>query len=537
MASTQHQGRDAHAVAREWAAATAFALSVYYCWAVTSGLANLDGPGGEHGFDFRDTVWMPLRDFLAGGVPWDVDYYLTKFPYAQNFPLYTPSYWWFMAPFLVMPYRLGAGAWAVLAVYALVWLVHRSLRLIAPRLLAEQPWLVAVGSVVLCMTRPGRAGILSCNWAVFCAVAAGVLLMPIVRRWAVVGLVMTALVKPQAGLAALVEQVVLRRGRQVATAVGLSVLLSLPIGIITLVRLGGLDRAMEVLRKVLAVGDGPGTGPGEHSSTRIDLYGTVGHVIGSAPPGWVALLCLLVSGALTLGVQAWAVRRVAWSDPWFLLAGGLGLCLVLPNQIYSVPVLVPALVALVLAFWRADEWRGRLLPGLALALLAVPFANTGPAFSILGMDNRQANIVTGLALFAAAVLAAVQLLRGRGLPAVRGEGWPATREPVVVHARPAVLPAEHPEVQPVVDPEETVSPEIAAAESDEQSLARDLLGPVRAVKAEKGRPYGLDERSHLVAALVLVRSDRRVRAEGIAKVAIGEVEARKLPNRTLRLRA
>ena len=106
-----------------------------------------------------------------------------------------------------------------------------------------------------------------------------------------------------------------------------------------------------------------------------------------------------------------AARRFGVVHPLALVMGGLGCILVLPNQIYSAPVLLPAIVAMVAELWRCSARNGTWVAhAVLLMLLLVPFANTGPVFSWLGMGVVLANLVTGCSLALAAVLALALLV-------------------------------------------------------------------------------------------------------------------------------
>jgi Sec-independent protein secretion pathway component TatC len=108
-----------------------------------------------------------------------------------------------------------------------------------------------------------------------------------------------------------------------------------------------------------------------------------------------------------------------------MITGGLAVCLVLPNMVYSTAVLIPGLAILAwrLLFDRDGLDRAeRVVFPVAVALIAIALANTGPVYSWFGIRPQLANFITGLSL----ILLAVVLGLGLGRPGlVRGPATPS----------------------------------------------------------------------------------------------------------------
>ncbi len=386
-----------------WACASvAFAIvSISYCWIVVTGAAMPDGSGGIYGMDFRDTVWLPLRYFFSGNVPWNVDTYLRLHPFAQFFPLYLPSYWLPSALFLLIPYRACLVVWTTGSSVLLTLVTLAAFRRVAPSLLRRLPWAPAALILLMAFTRPGRAGLTAANWALPGACAAAYLLVAVGQSRSRVVAAMVSFVKPQLGLAMGFQLALAKRFALLVRAVVASAILLLVPMLLVLVREHGIGGLISDVRATLALGDGPDAGPETVASTRVDAVGLLGHLMIDTP-GIVDVLLMVLVASLTYGVWLVATRRFGPYHTAALLSAGLALCIILPNQIYAVPTILPGIVAL----WRdtvLSRGRTRAMALLGQALLAPAFFLSGPVPGWLGLTPQQAAFLAGLALHAAAV--------------------------------------------------------------------------------------------------------------------------------------
>ena len=364
--------------------------------------------------DFRDTVWIPARDFAAGGVPYDVHAYLGRHPYAQEFLLYTPHYFWLTWPLALLPLTPAAGLWiAGVTAAAVVTLVRVCLDRFVPAL-AARPWLVLLAAVVVSLSPPVSQAMRSGNWAIPCGLGVGLALLGRTRRTVVFG-VLLALVKPPVALPLIVILLVQRRWRPVLTGLGIAAVASLPVGIVVLTRLGGIGPTVRVLLENASyAGSSPFGGAGADKSTRVDPVGALARAGIMLPDPWVtAVSAVALLGTVLLVWLTW--RAFGPYHPVFLAAAGCCLLLGTPNELYAAISLVPALVASLA--WAArsvrdggpDRWWAVAVAGLIL----LPFVNVHRLHSLLGVPPALSGISNGLALtLLLGVLAAALLSRG-----------------------------------------------------------------------------------------------------------------------------
>lgn len=381
---------------------------------VLGGLADPSGArgSGSLAMDFRDTVWLPSKDFLAGNMPWDHVSYKQRYPGAQIFPVYTPWYLLPCLPLLLLPYPLAVALWLLCTTAVLCLLLTRSFDVLWPGLLDRRPEWFVLALALLAIPRPGRSGLTSANWAVLTACGAGLVLLsraPRGRRDLLFSLF--ALVKPQVAIPFVVVELMSRRFRALATALAVGAVLSVPVLALAVARSGGVGAAVGHLTTTLAVGDEVNTGPTAPSSTRVDLAGNLQRL---HAPDAVVTAGLVLSAVVLLGLAWVAIRRGGMLSAPALLAAGLAMYVVLPNQSYGYPVLVPGILALLRHFCDHRDRPDRWLDLLALAMLAVPLADTGPVMGWLGLDKVQAAAVTAGSLEALAVPLAVMVARQRG---------------------------------------------------------------------------------------------------------------------------
>lgn len=387
--------------------------------------------------DFRDTVWHPIGDLVDGQVPYDVATYLQRHPQAQEFLLYLPSYFFVVAPLLALPYPVAVALWTVVLATCVTWLARRCLDLAAPGLLARRPALLVPAAMLFSLTPVINQPLRSGQLAIPCAVGA-VVAITSTRPWAITAGTCVALVKPPVGLSLLLVLFCLSRIRPALRAVAISALLSLPVGIVVLDRLGGLGRAAEVaLASVRFAGTSPYGGTGASASTRVDVIGVLGR-IGVFPPTWVAAVLVLATLVVAAAVLLIAARRFPLHHPAVLAAATCTLVLVVPNELYGViPMAVAAAVAIAAAVAARSAGLPMLRPALLASLLTVPFLNVHRWHDLIHLPPQVSNAVNGVAVLGALLVVLLTLARPSeggprgGGPRVRGSrgGGPRERGP------------------------------------------------------------------------------------------------------------
>lgn len=358
--------------------------------------------------DFRDTVWVPVRDLVAGHDPYQLPGYLQRHPASQEFPPYAPMLLLIGAPFAAPPWPWAMALWGAVLVAALLVLVRRSAS-IAGRP-GRTAW-VALPLAALLVGPVGNQAFSAGQYAVVAAAASVVALSSTgagtssgVLSPASVACAL-ALVKPQVGVPLLALLAVQRRWRVGLGGVGLAALLSAPVAAVLIARSGGLRNWVELLRRnVELTAASPVTDGGRIGSTRVDVVGTLQRV-GYDPSGPVVVLVTVVATLVTIGAAHLAWRgvleapddvraRLAW---W--AAAAASMLAWTPNELYSALVAVPALMLTASRTAAAGWW---LLPGV---LLAVPFLHVHRLDDLVGL-SRVGEPVNGLAVVAAALAAA-----------------------------------------------------------------------------------------------------------------------------------
>ncbi|KOV85503.1 hypothetical protein ADL03_12915 [Nocardia sp. NRRL S-836] len=320
--------------------------------------------------DFRDALYFPIREFLAGGNPYDPAVMFAHWPVRQNFNLYQPYHLVLHLPFALPGYRVGAVAFAVAGLVLLVALAvmaaHR----------ARLP-LVAGGTVIatlLVTSQVGKAQLYVGQVNPLIAVgAAGALLL---RRthpgWAGAALAL-AWLKPQFGLPLAV--LVFARGDRLVALLGtlVAAVASLPVAAVLISR-DGLGGFLDVIERNLAWASSTGYGAVDSmTAQRVDLPAVFFRTTGWLPPA--AELVALIA---VLAVTALLARRLDRQE-----GGGeaadvltcLGVVVALVHQPGDVLIAVPAMCALAVVCWRRRQERHWRWAGVAMLLLAVPFAH------------------------------------------------------------------------------------------------------------------------------------------------------------------
>lgn len=367
--------------------------------------ARPDAAIGTYAYDFRDTVWLPIQDFLGGHLPWDLPTYSQRHPHAQLYPLYAPSYWWVLAPLLLLPYPIALALWTGVVTGSLVFLVWWSATRLCSLTGTRAVVLVLVVLAATVASRAGRSGLLTANFAIPCAAAAALVLTGRFTGWRQVALLMLAIVKPQVGIPLFALCLLRREFKNTALACAWTALLCLPIGIVAVIRAGGPSPAWTIIQRTLSTGYGADNAPGTPTSTQIDLSGAVQHVASLNPVQ--SLTLIFVAAAITGTGFLLGRRQFGDTAPETLLSGGLAVAIVLPNMIYSVAVLIPGLMVMTCRLLLARNWlpkTAQIAYSLTVLFVIAALANTGPIYPTFGIGPQMANFLTGLFLFAAGVM-------------------------------------------------------------------------------------------------------------------------------------
>lgn len=331
------------------------------------GARGLSAPAADRAYfsDFRDTVWLPVRDMAAGGNPYDAPAYLDRHPYAYEFT-YAPAQLVLFAPLAVLPLETAATVWFVLLVVGAVglgWLAMAVTDL--PR---RADLLLVLGAAIL-LTRPMVLMIVFGQTSMVAILGTTVAL---VRRRpdlvTAIGLA-GAWLKPQFGLPVAVLLLVVGARRAVWIGTALAAAVSLPAVVWLSINSGGVPAFISSLPVALdAALHSPTTRPTNGTVTP-DLAGLIAHVTGADGSS----IPLVASFALVLSIGAWALRRgTANGGPLVHPAVGAGLTTVLlclPHFSYDLVLLVPVVAAIGQGVHDSAGRRLRVI-AVAAALLA-----------------------------------------------------------------------------------------------------------------------------------------------------------------------
>ncbi|RKT55436.1 glycosyltransferase 87 family protein [Saccharothrix australiensis] len=328
--------------------------------------------------DFRDALYFPIREFLAGGNPYDPATMFAHWPVRQSFNLYQPYHLLLHLPFALPGYRLGAVAFAAVSLLLLVFLaVLAAGHVRAPLVLGT-----AVVGALLVVSQVGKAQLYvgQVNPLVAVGAAGALLARRDHPRWAAVALAL-AWLKPQFGLP-LAVLLFARGSRGVAVGgTALAALASLVVVVPLVAGGGGVGAFLDAVAANLRhAGTTPYGAVDSVVSQRVDVAAVFFRVTGWLPPG-VELLAPLAVVA-TSAVQARRLDRtgeVAVAD----LLTCLAVVVAVVHQPGDVLIAVPALALVVVAWWRGRSgwrarsgWRSRrVLLGVAVVAALVPFAH------------------------------------------------------------------------------------------------------------------------------------------------------------------
>ncbi|MFJ6671700.1 glycosyltransferase 87 family protein [Actinosynnema sp. NPDC091369] len=321
--------------------------------------------------DFRDALYFPIREFLAGGNPYLPATMFEHWPVRQAFNLYQPYHLVLHAPFALPGYRVGAVAFTLASLVLLVALAV----LAAGRLRPHVPLALgtAVIATLLVLSQVGKAQLYvgQVNPLIAVGAAGALLARRDAPKWAAVALAL-AWLKPQFGLPLAVLLFVRGSQRVAVTGTAVAALASLVAVVPLVVRGGGVGPFLDVIAVNLAhAGETAYGAVDSMTAQRVDVaavfYRVTGWLPGGAEP--VVLVGVLVASAVL-------VRRLdRMGQP---AAADLLTCLAVVAAIVHQPgdvlIAVPSLVAVGVVWWgRRCERDWRL--GLSVVLLLVPFAH------------------------------------------------------------------------------------------------------------------------------------------------------------------
>ncbi|MEV0675598.1 glycosyltransferase 87 family protein [Actinosynnema sp. NPDC050436] len=372
--------------------------------------------------DFRDALYFPIREFLAGGNPYDPAVMFGHWPVRQNFNLYQPYHLVLHLPFALPGYRVGAVAFAAFLVLLLVFLAV----LAAGRVRAPLFTGTAVIGTLLVFSQVGKAQLYvgQVNPLIAVGAAGALLARDRYPRLAAAALAL-AWLKPQFGLP-LAVLLFARGSRKVALCgTGLAALSSLVVVVPLVVGDGGVGAFLDVVARNLRHAGATAYGAVDSfTSQRVDVAAVFFRVTGWLPPGAELLALvgvLVVSVVLVRGLDlAGDGTSTAVAD----LLTCLAVVVAVVHQPGDVLIAVPALALVAVRWWRDRDP----LLGVAVAALLVPFAHLhfvdGGVRSLLG--ERAAVTLDGVAVVVAWVALAVcarrRVAAGPGrwrVPAVR----------------------------------------------------------------------------------------------------------------------
>ena len=355
--------------------------------------------------DFRDALYFPIREFLAGGNPYHPPTMFDHWPVRQAFNLYQPYHLLLHAPFALPGYRVGAVAFTLASLVLLVALAV----LAAGRLRPHVPLALgtALVATLLVLSQVGKAQLYvgQVNPLIAVGAAGALLARRDAPRWAALALAL-AWLKPQFGLPLAVLLFVRGSQRVALTGTAVAAVASLAAAVPLVVRGGGVGPFLDVIAANLAhAGETAYGAVDSMTAQRVDVAAVFYRVTGWLPPGAevVALVGVLV-------VSAVLVRRLdrmgqpAAADVLTCLA----VVAAMVHQPGDVLIAVPSLVGVGVWWWRGRCERDWRLVS-SVVLLLVPFAHLHfVSLAIREVTSARVDVtVDGVAVVVAWVLAAV----------------------------------------------------------------------------------------------------------------------------------
>ncbi|MCE7000466.1 glycosyltransferase 87 family protein [Saccharothrix sp. S26] len=321
--------------------------------------------------DFRDALYFPIREFLAGGNPYHPATMFEHWPVRQAFNLYQPYHLVLHAPFALPGYRVGAVAFTLASLVllgALALLAAGRLRPHVPLVLGT-----AVIATLLVLSQVGKAQLYvgQVNPLIAVGAAGALLARRDAPKWAAVALAL-AWLKPQFGLPLAVLLSVRGSHRVALTGTAIAAAASTVVVVPLVVRGGGIGPFLDVIAANLAhAGETAYGAVDSMTAQRVDVAAVLYRITGWLPDGAepVVLVGVLVASAIL-------VRRLdRMGQP---AAADLLTCLAVVAAIVHQPgdvlIAVPSLAAVGVVWWRGGcerDWR----LGLSAVLLLVPFAH------------------------------------------------------------------------------------------------------------------------------------------------------------------
>ncbi|SDD75905.1 glycosyltransferase 87 family protein [Actinokineospora iranica] len=338
---------------------------------------TLDNRPEERLQDFRDALYFPVREFLAGGNPYDPAAMFAHWPVRQSFNLYQPYHLVLHLPFALPGYRVGAVAFAVVSLLLLVVLAY----LAATRFRLRVPLPLAGATVglatLLVASQVGKAQLYvgQVNPLVAVGAAGALLLRKSNPRWAAVALAL-AWLKPQFGLPLAVLLFARGSRRVVLAGTTVAAAATLPVVALLIVRGGGVGPFLDVIAANLAHAQETDYGAVDSlTAQRVDLAAVLFRVTGWLPPA--------AEGAALVAVLAVSVALVRaldrGGDPDHLVVSDLLTCLAVVVAVVHQPgdVLIsfPAMASAAALWWQRRRERRWQPLGWAVLALAVPYAH------------------------------------------------------------------------------------------------------------------------------------------------------------------
>ncbi|WP_312878465.1 glycosyltransferase 87 family protein [Lentzea indica] len=359
--------------------------------------------------DFRDALYFPIREFLAGGNPYDPAVMFAHWPVRQNFNLYQPYHLVLHLPFALPDYRVGAVAFAVACLVLLVVLAVMAAGRARLPLVAG----TVVIATLLVTSQVGKAQMYVGQVNPLIAVgAAGALLLRAKNPvWASAALAL-AWLKPQFGLP-LALLLFVRGDRKVALmGTAIAAVASLPVAAMLVLRGDGIGEFLNVISRNLEWASSTGYGAVDSmTAQRVDLPAVFFRTTGWLPPA-AELLALCGVLAVTALLARRLDRTGNGSEAADVLTC-LGIVVALVHQPGDVLIAVPALVALAVVCWRRRKEANWRWAACATLLLAVPFAHLyfvdTAVKSLLG--TRASVTLDGVAVVAAWVVLVLFAIR------------------------------------------------------------------------------------------------------------------------------
>jgi hypothetical protein len=360
-------------------AAAAFAIGAWWAlrpsWQVPlPTMANLPEVRMQ---DFRDALYFPIQEFLAGGNPYDPAAMFAHWPVRQGFNLYQPYHLVLHMPFALPGYRVSAVAFTVLGLLLLSVLAAMAVRRVGTRVPVPFALGTTAVAALLVLSQVGKAQLYlgQVNPLVVAGAAGALLARHSNPRLATLALAV-AWLKPQFGLP-LAILLFARGSRRVALGgTAVAAVASLPVVGLLVVRGGGIGPFIDAIRANIANFTSTDYGAVDSpTAQRIDVPAVLFRLTEWLAP---AAESAGLVGVLAVGVVL--VRRLdRLAEPDAAAVADLLTCLTVLVAVVHQPgdvlVAVPAAAFAAVVWWSRRRERGWWPLGLAVAALAIPFAH------------------------------------------------------------------------------------------------------------------------------------------------------------------